>query len=108
MLRTSTHVFIVIMVTPTSFLRKSGPVKTGPTWPAPTPKWYSWSKAYAYNYLTSIQPIDSTCIIAWEHTASYPYLFEQATHLNAHHHALLRYCAYAETPTPNLTTNNYQ
>ena len=29
--RTSTHVFIVIMVTPTSFLRKSGPVKTGPT-----------------------------------------------------------------------------
>jgi len=29
--RTSTHVFIVIMVTPSSFLRKSGPVKTGPT-----------------------------------------------------------------------------
>ena len=25
------------MVTPSSFLRKSGPVKTGPTGPAPTP-----------------------------------------------------------------------
>ena len=34
--RTSTHVFI-IMVTPTSFSQKSGPVKTGPTWLAPTP-----------------------------------------------------------------------
>ena len=54
------------MVTPTSFLRKSGPVITGPTGPAPTPMcWGKWLHLYCGYFVGSASTfcnVNSGCL----------------------------------------------
>ena len=68
------------METPTSFLRKSGPVKTGPTGPAPTPMYHQFylnadSITLCQSYLSCIRPhLEYIYIYIYICTVWYPYL----------------------------------